>query len=77
MSYESVSFTEIKTGVFETQQLGNGNKSNPVIPESDENPQTEQQVYSCFTFVVAFVLRITCGTLGHVAMTKITHIWRY
>lgn len=36
-------------------------KNNAVFPESDEQPLTEEQVYSCFNFhlfFVAFVLHI-------------------
>lgn len=53
MSHESVSFMKVINNIFE--------KNNAVFPESDEQPLTEEQVYSCFNFhlfFVAFVLHI-------------------
>lgn len=54
MSKEGVSFTEIKTAVFETRQRGKrSQKTTMRSPSLAKKPQTEQQLYRCL--VVAFM----------------------
>lgn len=59
MSHDSISLQKSKPPFFKHSNEGEScSKNNTVVPESDKNPQTEQQLYHCLEVLFCCGVRV-------------------